>query len=550
MMRNRPSLVRLIIRFVTPRVPLAEVRRLVPRVLILPLAFSLLVQCAAPVSVGTRKPVAPEGAPVRQTDAGMQLAAVHSIYQRLLSSDESALPAYNHAVARLIEVIEKSGIDPWTAPVALSGAGGIQRLTGHAPAAVYPLQDHLVPTDTLVFKGKDAAYPSIVPGIGAPLVAVKTSENFKHLAHEAHRRKLPVRNLTAIVRFDGNAATLELVDPYQAETINLAGRSRPLAADYGAAVMFGMSKSREDKLGIARLLRPDRYNDTVHLNFLQPYDPRRIPVLFIHGLDSTPATFAPMYFKLLEDRVIRERYQFWIFSYPSGYPYPYSAHLLRKELARVNQAFPDHKDMVLIGHSMGSLISRTMVTDAGEQIWQGVFGKPVAQTSVTGSSRQILEETLVFEAHPKISRVIFFSGPHRGSELAVDWIGRLFGKLVRLPGTMADMRDAIVSATIDPAATHLTRAPNSIDTLAPDNYFVIEINKLPIKDGITYHTVAGDRGQGDSPNSSDGVVPYWSSHLKGAASERIVASGHGSHQHPDGMEEARRILLEHLKTER
>jgi hypothetical protein len=107
-----------------------------------------------------------------------------------------------------------------------------------------------------------------------------------------------------------------------------------------------------------------------------------------------------------------------------------------------------------------------------------------------------------------------------------------------------------VSATIDPAAEHLTRAPNSIDTLAPDNYFVIEINKIPIKDGVTYHTIAGDRGKGDSPNSSDGVVPYWSSHLKGAASEKIVASGHGSHQHPDGMAEAARILRLHLKTAR
>lgn len=529
-------------------ISLAAVRAFTARMLVLPLASLFLSNCSAPISVTTQRPVAPPGAPERQRDAGLQLAAVHDSYQRIVGGDESAVPAYNHAVARLIEVLEKSGADPWSAPLSLTGTGGIQRLTGRAPNGVHPLHDRLIPTDTLVFKGRDAAFQSIVSGIGAPLISVNSSEDFKHLAHEVHRKKLPVRDLTAIVRFEGNAATLELIDPYQVETVNLARRDRALAADFGAAVMFAMSKSREDKLGIARLLHPERYNDTVHLNFLQPYDPKRIPVLFIHGLDSTPATFAPMYLELLENRLIRERYQFWVFSYPSGYPYPYSASLLRKELTRVHQAFPDHKDMVLIGHSMGSLISRAMVTDAGERLWHEVFGKPVDQADITGSSRRILEETLVFDAQPKISRVIFCSGPHRGSELAVDWIGKLFGKLVRLPATMADMRDVIAAATIDPAAAHLTRAPNSIDTLAPDNYFVIGINRIPIKQGITYHTIAGDRGKGDSPHSSDGVVAYWSSHMKGAASEKIVPSGHGSHAHPEGIEEARRILKLHLQS--
>ncbi len=510
----------------------------------------LLVNCSAPVSVKIIKPITPAGTPIRQTETGPQLAAVHSAYQRIQHGDDSAIPSYNYAVARLIEGIERSHANPWDAPIAVSGAGGIQRLSGRAPAGVFPLQDHLIPTDTLAFKGKDAEFPSIIPGIGAPLVAVVTSENLAHLGHEMHRKKLPVRNLTAVVRFVGNTATLELIDPYQAESTTIAGRIRPLAADYGAATMFAMSKSRVDKLGVARLLRPSLYNDTVHLNFLQPYDPKRIPVLFVHGLDSTPATFAPMYFELLEDKELRERYQFWMFSYPSGYPYPYSAALLRKELSKVNRAFPDHKGMVVIGHSMGSMISRAIVTEANEDIWHNVFGKPVRETHITGSSRQILEESLVFRAQPKISRVIFYSGPHRGSDLALDWLGRFFGKLVRLPNTMADIRDVMVSASIDPAAVHLTRSPNSIDTLSPENYFIIEINKIPIKKGITYHTIAGDRGKGDSPNSSDGVVPYWSSHLDNAASERIVPSGHGSHQVPEGIEEAARILHLHLKTAR
>lgn len=58
---------------------------------------------------------------------------------------------------------------------------------------------------------------------------------------------------------------------------------------------------------------------------------------------------------------------------------------------------------------------------------------------------------------------------------------------------------------------------------------------------IPYHSIIGDRGQGGSPNSSDGVVPYWSSHLPGAVSEKIVPSGHGVNKNAEGIEEIRRI---------
>src|SRR5207249_914286 len=45
-----------------------------------------------------------------------------------------------------------------------------------------------------------------------------------------------------------------------------------------------------------------------------------------------------------------------------------------------------------------------------------------------------------------------------------------------------------------------------------------------------------------TPNRSDGVVAYWSSHLDGAKSERIVPSGHGSPLNPQAIAEVHRIL--------
>jgi hypothetical protein len=47
--------------------------------------------------------------------------------------------------------------------------------------------------------------------------------------------------------------------------------------------------------------------------FLQPYERDRIPVLFVHGIEGTPATF-----RYLIGRLDRTRFQPWVYYYPSG----------------------------------------------------------------------------------------------------------------------------------------------------------------------------------------------------------------------------------------
>ena len=249
---------------------------------------------------------------------------------------------------------------------------------------------------------------------------------------------------------------------------------------------------------------------------------------------------------LRADPEIRRRYQFWVYSYPSGYPYPYSAALFRKELDAVARAFPDRKGIVLIGHSMGGMISRLMVTDAGDKIWRKRFGKAPSETSIPGESRRLLEQSVIFNHRPEVRRVIFIASPHRGSELASNWIGRIATKLVRTPLFFATIPiQAINAAAVDASAQQLNRIPNSIDTLSPNNPFVQAVDKIPITPGIPFHTIEGDRGRGNAPNSSDGVVPYWSSHLEGAQSELVVPSNHSAQLNPQAIAEVRRILRAH-----
>ena len=395
----------------------------------------------------------------------------------------------------------------------------------------------------------DRTFPPAAILVGAALIAASPQ-------NPDYRRTLePVQmsvSLTAVLRSDGpRRAVLELHDPLEVEKIRIAGRNPTLAADYSAPIALTMAVSRPDKLGLIRLLNPQKYSDTARLMRLQKYDKDRIPVLMVHGLQDTPATWAPLYHSLMQDPQIREKYQFWVFSYPSGYPYPYSASLLRKELDRVNTAFPGHKDIVIIGHSMGGITSRLICTDAGDRIWRGIFNKSPEEMNISGASSQLLRDSLIFRHRHDIDRAIFIAAPHRGSELASNWVGRLGSRLVRMPTFLTDARNAVASVmTADAASLQLDRAPNSIDTLSPNNRFVREVNKLPVAPSITYHSIMGDRGKGGKldgtkPASTDGFVPYWSSHLNGAASEKIIPSNHSAHQHPEGITEVRRILRLH-----
>jgi hypothetical protein len=86
---------------------------------------------------------------------------------------------------------------------------------------------------------------------------------------------------------------------------------------------------------------------------------------------------------------------------------------------------------------------------------------------------------------------------------------------------------------------------NSVESLSPKSRFIHAMNDIPMTSRVPYNTIIGDRGKGDSPNSSDGTVPYWSSHLNGAESERIVPSNHSAHQNPQAIAEVMRILKVH-----
>jgi pimeloyl-ACP methyl ester carboxylesterase len=461
--------------------------------------------------------------------------------------NESARSIYDFAVARVVQDVDRADLEPWRNPVTVVTDEGRYTLVSPKPvdADHDPSRYDLFPTDTLRVGGKFFQTYSTVSGLGAPIAVAGRTES-PHFRQQYKLRRV-YAPITAIVRFSGQKARLEFIDPLNVERITLNKQTFPLAADFDAPTALLIARERPERLGLSRVMNPEAYADTAMLTRLQQFDPARTPVIFVHGLQETGASWTPMIDSLRQDPSIRRHYQFWYFSYPSGYPYPYAAALFRQDLEGIDRVFPNHKRIVLIGHSMGGLISRLMITDAGDKIWRTFFLTPPAKTPLASDTRKALEEALIFNHRPDIQRVIFISTPHRGSELATGWIGRIGAALVRTPRRFSSIYAAAKPLLIaDPAARPLNRMPNSVDTLEPNDRFVEAVNKLPIAPGIPYHSIMGDRGRGDTPNSSDGVVPYWSSHLQGAQSELIVNSDHGAQYNQQAIREVERILKENL----
>ncbi|MHC4266727.1 MAG: hypothetical protein ACYSUK_12480 [Planctomycetota bacterium] len=156
-----------------------------------------------------------------------------------------------------------------------------------------------------------------------------------------------------------------------------------------------------------------------------------------------------------------------------------------------------------------------------------------------------------FESIPFIKRVVFASTPHRGSDLADKWFTKIGAGMIHLPDTVSDIGEDISKLGQDDLVLDISklskRVPNSLDHLSPSSNFVKVTNKIPLKDDVPYHSIIGVRKSKAGPGSSDGIVPYWSSHLDITESEVLVPSGHSSHRHPIAIAEVKRILLVHLE---
>jgi pimeloyl-ACP methyl ester carboxylesterase len=402
---------------------------------------------------------------------GFYLSGVESATSELRKdpNDRVALHDYDFALSRVFSVIHDAHLDPWTRPSHIPAPNGGQYLLTHRAIAnrLWRPQDYeLIPADELDVRGTFVVPRVIREGAGAALVAVRSEQ-----APQIPLRFAPPRvytAVTAVARFTGRKCEIEFIDPLATETVNVSGRTLPSRADFTAPIALGLSSEHPEKIGFAAMLNPEKFADTARLVQVQPYAPNKIPVLFVHGLQDTPVSWVPMVSALWSDPVLRRNYQVCVFSYPSGYPFQYSALVLRRELDTFDRTFPHHRPIILVGHSMGGIISRLMITDSGgDKVWRYFFAKPPTRTKLSPETKALLEEALIFTPRRDVARVIFISTPHRGSILAQNSIGRIGSSLIRKSMRVMNAGPEILRASVvqeNPTVLKLNRLPNSIDT--------------------------------------------------------------------------------------
>ncbi|MFZ0708522.1 MAG: alpha/beta fold hydrolase [Terrimicrobiaceae bacterium] len=339
--------------------------------------------------------------------------------------------------------------------------------------------------------------------------------------------RIPLTVLALPKKSAPDSFEVRMVDPERVESVRVAGRDLPVAMDLEAVLNATRATGPRLLDGVRYLLLSDR--KTARLIFLQPYAPRKIPVVLVHGLISTPRMWAPVVKTLLADPEIRRNYQFWFFYYPTGQPVALSALQLRDALDEAILLHRVDRPLVVVGHSMGGILARVQVSrftlaDA-EKILPDVSRLPASST---------VRRCLVFEPRRDVSRVVFICTPHRGSRIATSSIAGLGIWLIRLPRWIAEeMADL---AGLDSTGRPI-RLPTSIHGLSPRSRFLAALNRTP--PSAPAHSIIGSR---------DGIVPYSSAHLGDAVTEVIVPAGHGGFSHPLAIQEIRRILKKEVRS--
>ncbi|OYP38949.1 hypothetical protein CGZ80_01515 [Rhodopirellula sp. MGV] len=406
-------------------------------------------------------------------------------------------------------------------------------------------------------------------GLGVPMIAVRKSDSERDPREKYYPEGLSYA-VTAMMRCTGkndeskegsNVCVLEFFDPLKANQVKLASHWVPLETDLTTPLAFFLDtpRFRERNRETEGLINPEDASKNRGVYMLEPYDPNRIPVLMVHGLWSSPRTWMDMFNDLRSFAEIRERYQFWFYLYPSGQPFWISATQLRTDLQELRETFdPMHQDapideMVLVGHSMGGLVSRMQTIDSGDDFWQIVSDQPREKLLGDEQQRMKLVSTLYFHPNQSVKRVITIGTPHRGSQFANDVTRWLARKVIKLPKISTATGKTLVDSNPNYFRdTELLTMANAIDSLAPESPIFPVMMRAKYAPEVKYHNIIGVLADPTllqkKAGRGDGIVAYDSAHMNDTESELVVDAEHTKiHMTGQAIFEVRRILLEHLQ---
>ncbi len=364
-------------------------------------------------------------------------------------------------------------------------------------------------------------------GVGVSLVAVRRE------AQEPCREPdfLPAASAIGVTAvLDPECERLRLINPLVHQSVVLEGAELPLERDLTASLAFGLHHAENDVW--ENFFFPNRPEAAGQLTMSEPYQPGKIPVIFIHGLISSRTVWAEVFNELRATPELLDRYQFWSFQYSTGAPFVRSAGELRAQLTALAEHYdPQGTDSalqrtVLVGHSMGGLIARLMTAYSDEEVWNGIANLPLEMVATDECTRGRLAAQLYFDPHPLVDRVVMIAAPHQGSALAGRALGRLGNALIdqenpELEQLLADNQGGF---KLDERG----KIPTSIDLLDPEQPLLGVLSGLRVSSEVHYHSIIGTGRHLVLEGWTDGIVRVESARIRGVESEQLVPATHTS----------------------
>lgn len=348
--------------------------------------------------------------------------------------------------------------------------------------------------------------------------------------------------------------------------IEIGDTSYPLTANFSAGYALWLAENQLRQVSLMNMISRHDAVALPELFMLKPYDPDQKVIIMLHGLASSPDTWVNLTNTLMTDPKLNQHYQVWQIAYSTNLPIlenRYQIHeLIRHTFSKLDPHGQDQasKNAVLIGHSMGGVISRMLVsdtnlTDALVTLDDKEQFKLI--NDLPSDQRHAISERLKLTSLPQIDEAVFLSAPHRGTDYADRWFTRAARRIIKLP---VDFTRSLGAALTDDVQSQSFLGSlylqNGASQLSDRSSFVALTKDVQISPSVRYHTIVGNNtGISHSENNSsdtvggaisDGIVPYASSHLEGAASEIIIEGRHNIHENPKTIVQLRKILHEHL----
>lgn len=242
--------------------------------------------------------------------------------------------------------------------------------TGSIVVAAYEKEDGKINIIDYTILHESGPYELVVPQ-GHPQVLAFRDEDNDLVLEKGEPAVNHGTDLPAWLKVDGMTITPEIVITAENERAangpigftvskdqpkNLRSRPTGEIADLNNAIFA-------ERYGAQGYWAPKAFLKNIGANifFLQDYNPKKTPVLFIHG-----ATGSPRGWRSFIESMNKTRFQPWFFYYPSGAPVKSMSNLLFWKLLKLRRVY-HFNSIFIIAHSMGGLVARSFIMDFGER---------------------------------------------------------------------------------------------------------------------------------------------------------------------------------------